>query len=331
MAFRDSTILEDGGPGAVWSEGSRRSVRHSYRRWLGFLATHEPDALDLDPVVRVTEDRIRRYVDALQGSISPAGTHNYVKHLYDALRVMAPGHGWSWLERLARSLSRLVTPRSKRHRVVSAHALVALGIDLMEQAEHGDTMTGNPALLYRDGLIIALLAARPIRRRNLAMMRIGRHLLRDRVGYRLAFNDDETKSGMPLHLDLPQFLIPFIDAYLDRWRPAIAGAEGHDGLWASMKGCPMSGDALYDRVCIRTARAFGHAVNLHLFRDCVATTIALEDPANVGIAAELLGHASLAMTERHYIQASTVEATRRHQQGMLDARSRFRAQRRSTG
>jgi integrase len=92
----------------------------------------------------------------------------------------------------------------------------------------------------------------------------------------------------------------------------------------------MSGNALYDRVCLCTARAFGHAVNLHLFRDCVATTIAIEDPANVGIAAELLGHASLAMTERHYIQAGTLEATRRHQRVMLEARSRFRAERRST-
>ena len=107
--------------------------------------------------------------------------------------------------------------------------------------------------------------------------------------------------------------------------PRIHGADRHDGLWASAKGCPMSGEALYERVCLHTARAFGHAINLHLFRDCVATTIAVDDPVHVGIAAELLGHASLAMTERYYIQAGTMEATRRHQQAMLAARDRFLA------
>ncbi len=322
VAFRKPDILEDGGPGAAWAEGSRRSVRYSYRRWLGFLAVTEPGALRLNPAVRVTARRLEHYVAALQATISPSGTHNYVKHLYDAMRVMAPGHHWAWLERLAWSLGRLVTPRSKRHRVVPAYDLLALGMDLMQLAEGA---TENPALLYRDGLIIALLSSRPIRRRNLAMIRIGKHLLRDSIGYRLCFTADETKTHTPLQFAVPQNLTPFIDAYLDRWRPLIPGADHHEGLWASAKGCPMSGEALYERICLHTAQAFGHAINPHLFRDCVATTIAVDDPVHVGIAAELLGHASLNMTERHYIQAGTMDATRSHQQAMLAARDRFLA------
>lgn len=327
-AFRPNTVLEDGGPGAAWSEGSRRSVGYSYRRWLGYLAAEEPASLHLDPAARITEDRLRRYIDALQATISPAGTHNYVKHLYDALRVMAADHDWHWLNQVARSLARLVTPRSKRHRVVSAHTLVALGLDLMQQAKVMQNGAETPALRYRDGLIIALLAMRPIRRRNLAMIRIGQHLQRDDIGYRLVYRDNETKSGMPLEVDIPQIIIPFIDAYLDRWRPTFPRADTHDGFWVSMKGCPMSGDALYHRICRRTAVAFGHPVNPHLFRTCAATTIAGENPANIGIAAELLGHASPAMTEQYYIEAGTLAATRSHQQTMLDVRNRFRKDRR---
>jgi integrase len=321
-AFRKPDILEDGGPGAAWAEGSRRSVRYSYRRWLGFLTATDPDALLLDPIARVTADRLKHYIAELRATISLAGTHNYVKHLYDTMRVMAPGRDWGWLEHLAWSLGRLVTPRSKRDRVVPAYELLALGMELIERAE---SATENPALLYRDGLVIALLASRPIRRRNLAMMRIDKHLQRDGIGYRLVFTADETKTHTPLQWALPQGLTLFIDAYLERWRPRIHGADRHDGLWASAKGCPMSGEALYERVCLHTARAFGHAINLHLFRDCVATTIAVDDPVHVGIAAELLGHASLAITERYYIQAGTMEATRRHQQTMLAARDRFLA------
>lgn len=324
-AFRKSDLLDDGGPGAAWAEGSRRRVCYSYRRWLGFLAHEEPAALQLLTPDRVTIDRVEHYVAALQASITPAGTHNYVKHLYDALRVMAPDYDWARLEQLAWSLGRLVTPRNKRHRVVPAHELVQLGFELMHNATTDNSRSiSNRALLYRDGLIIALLATRPIRRRNLAMIRIDVHLRRDGIGYRLSFGAEETKTRTPLDLELPQMLTAPTDSYLQKWRPCIYGANRHGGLWASAKGCPLGDDAIYRRVCQHTLDTFGHPINLHLFRDCVATTIAVEDPANVAIAAELLGHASLATTERWYIQAGTMEAAHAHQQEINNARDRYR-------
>lgn len=324
-AFRKGDLLDDGGPGAIWAEGSRRSVCYSYRRWLGFLTREEPTALRLQPADRATLDRVECYVVALQASITPAGTYNYVKHLYDAMRVMAPNHDWAWLERLAWSLGRLVTPRNKRHRVVPAHELVQLGLDLMHNAMADDgTSVSNRALHYRDGLVIALLATRPIRRRNLAMIRIDVHLRRDGIGYRLSFGAEETKTRTPLELELPEMLTAPMDSYLQKWRPQIHGADRHDGLWASAKGCPLGDDAIYRRVCQHTHDTFGHPINPHLFRDCVATTIAVEDPANVAIAAELLGHASLATTQRWYIQAGTMEAAHAHQREINNARDRYR-------
>ena len=50
------------------------------------------------------------------------------------------------------------------------------------------------------------------------------------------------------------------------------------------------------------------AVNPHLFRDAAATTIALDRPEQVRLAAPLLGHRSFATTERHYNLARTAEA-----------------------
>ena len=44
----------------------------------------------------------------------------------------------------------------------------------------------------------------------------------------------------------------------------------------------------------RTAAAFGHPVNPHLFRDCAATSIAIDDPQHVRIASQILGHRSAA-------------------------------------
>ncbi len=54
-----------------------------------------------------------------------------------------------------------------------------------------------------------------------------------------------------------------------------------------------------------------------MFRDCAATSIALEDPTHVRIASQVLGHRHPATTERHYNLATSVEATRRWQ-NLLD-------------
>ena len=222
---------------------------------------------------------------------------------------MAPDCDWRWLREVSRRLERLVEPPNKRPRMVSAHQLAELGFSLMERAE-AEPM---PALLFRDGLIIAFLASRPLRRRNLAAMEIDTHLIRTADNYLIAFRRHETKTGEPIEATLPDILTGPMDRYLHTFRCQIRGADRHHGVWASMKGRPMGGEAIYQRVCVHTERAFGRPINLHLFRDCVATTIAIEDPEHVQIAADLLGHASLAFTQKYYIQAQALEAARGYQ------------------
>ena len=80
-------------------------------------------------------------------------------------------------------------------------------------------------------------------------------------------------------------------------------------MWASAKGVPLTGNAIYDAVCRRTRKAFGQAVNLHLFRDGAATFWALRDPTRVRGVSGLLGH-DPRTTERHYNQANGIRAGR---------------------
>ena len=70
----------------------------------------------------------------------------------------------------------------------------------------------------------------------------------------------------------------------------------------------------------RTQARFGWVVNVHLFRDCAATSIAAEDPDHVRMAAQLLGHASLQTTERYYIAANTRSALRLHHDRIREIR-----------
>ena len=109
---------------------------------------------------------------------------------------------------------------------------------------------------------------------------------------------------------------PALGEYLGVHRPVLEARKGRwkstkgDRLWLSADGSPLTQMGLYDRVIYWTRKVFGKSVNPHLARDAAATFMAVNDPKHVLLAAPLLGHRTFATTERHYIQAQTLEAHR---------------------
>ena len=91
-------------------------------------------------------------------------------------------------------------------------------------------------------------------------------------------------------------------------------------LWISRHGLPMSRETIYGSIRARTLEGLGRAINPHLFRDCVATSIAIEDPRHVNIASRLLGHREISTAEQHYNLARSVEASRLLQNVVLGLR-----------
>jgi integrase/recombinase XerD len=79
--------------------------------------------------------------------------------------------------------------------------------------------------------------------------------------------------------------------------------------------------AIADMIARRTGTAFGRPINTHLFRDCAATSIAIEDPEHVRVASQILGHRSAATTERLHNQAQAVDAARRYQHFLVEPRN----------
>jgi integrase len=77
------------------------------------------------------------------------------------------------------------------------------------------------------------------------------------------------------------------------------------------------------RITARTRDGLGRSINPHLFRDCAATSIAIDDPDHIGIASRLLGHRSASTTERYYNQARSVEASRLMQKHIQSLRERI--------
>jgi integrase/recombinase XerD len=98
----------------------------------------------------------------------------------------------------------------------------------------------------------------------------------------------------------------------------IAARKGHGGvaghLWLDRYGGPMRNAAIRQQIETRTRDAFGRHVWPHLFRDCAVTEMVDCAPEEIGIAPDLLGHADLQTTKKHYIQAVGMKAHARVQE-----------------
>ena len=153
---------------------------------------------------------------------------------------------------------------------------------------------------------------RPLRRRSLAALEIGRHLQRVAGLYIIELDEEDTKSGHPVEFDVPEVLTDRFTTYLERYRPLFPRAAEERALWLSTKGGPLRADAIYHVVCRRTADAFEVAIHPHLFRDIAVTAIAREAPGALDVARDLLTHAKRETTQKYYSRAQTADAARSH-------------------
>jgi integrase/recombinase XerD len=310
--------LEPGGIAAGWAITSRRQIEKAYGRWLGWLHTRsELDPL-LPPAERATRERVAAYLAELRSTCSPFTVQSQLQQLGDALRAMAPEGKWRWIGRAAARLrAEAVSTRNKRSLLQSPAALVALGHRLMTEAGHLAT-TLEAAMTYRDGLVIALLALRPLRMRNLGMIRWGEHLIHRHGSWWLLFSGSETKNRQPLECPFPAELVTALERYLTVYRPILLTRGGRQApgpiaaLWVSRDGTALCGGTIAHHIKRHTRAEFGAAINPHLFRDGAATAIAVVDPEHVSTIATVLGHSTLATSERHYNQARGLEAGRRY-------------------
>ena len=174
------------------------------------------------------------------------------------------------------------------------------------------------ALAFRDGLIIAFLAYRPLRAKNLTMICCDQHLARRGDSWWVAFAGDEIKNKQPLEFPFPATLSPHLETYLNIYRPILLTAGDRHApapiarLWVSRDATALGQQTIGHHIKRRTRAEFGIALNPHGFRDCAATWIAIYDPEHVQIVAAILGHSCLETSERYYNLARGLEAGRRY-------------------
>ena len=208
-ACAQGEIFDGRGPAARWAEATRVARGQAYGRWLTHLAGHD----DLDPAIcpgdRVTPKSIEAYVVILRQQCAPLSVWSQVDKLYAMLSVaLAPDKDWSWLRRIVNRLHAASVPvRLIEPRLRSSRELFAEGLDRMRMAETCPHLSPTTrAVAYRDGLMIALLTACPLRRRTLAGLELDRHLVQLSGHYFLRLEPKDLKNATALDFPVPEAL-----------------------------------------------------------------------------------------------------------------------------
>lgn len=323
-ATRTAGLLDE--PGAL-AHLARLTVDRYASAWGHFLTyrrLHDPMPPDEPLEACLTPERVADFIRRMRPRLAPQTVQHRIVGIYLVGRAIVPGKDLAWLKRIAAVVSyRPAATRNKAAMLHPTHELVAAGIRLMDEAEA--RIGGNPrrrAAQHRNGLTLALLALRPLRSRNFSTLELERHLVRDGSGWRIVVEAGETKAGNRIELPFPAELIPHLERHLECWRPILLGGRASERLWISMHGRALDALKLYNLVGSITEKLFGKRMSLHIFRDCAATHVAIHDPEHMGVATALLGHRSMATTQRHYNLARSREAASLMQQAVLELRRR---------
>lgn len=304
------TPFDGAAHGATLRHASITKLKKGYGIWLNFIADNGWLIKSEHPAERVTRERLKAYFDAMRAlGLRPYTVLGRFIDLRMMMKVIAPDHDTKFILRPnGVTIRSMLLPQTRALMIPDSKVLFDWGIDLMQRAKlKSDRRLA--AVQFRDGLIIAMLAARGRRLRSMALLKIGEELTRNGQGFRVELKPWQVKTNKHDAFNLPQSLTPYMDAYLNSHRPVLLRDQTSTNLWISLKGKLLAEKGLQMMVNVRSKKRFGEAFGPHRFRHAIATTAPLRDPANPSIGASVLA-GSVAVIEQHYNRANQVQAVK---------------------
>jgi hypothetical protein len=271
---------------------SIEKYQEGYGRFLGFLAWSgrlDPAAA---PEARVTKDNAAAYLDQLLDcGNSGHAIFGRLQELKAALRLLAPAADFTWLLRPDGVGIRQQLDMTRRSFTIHhPRRLYGWGLRLMRRAQ---TLTGpkRRRVLLRDGLLIALLAARAMRLRSVTSLDLETRLRRIDDRWHVLLGPEDVKTGRPVTYAVPPSLGAWIDRYLNVERVELLAGRFSEAFWIGWDGRQLGPRGIKKRIRWQSAKEFGpgEAFGPHRFRYCVATVAPVEDPEAAASGAAMLG------------------------------------------
>ncbi len=241
-ARQPAAQLKRGGAAGHLKPVTHQVHERHYGNFLGCLDRNGLLRREAPAAAHVTPENVEVYLTEAKARMSPTTVHVSICCLRRMARYMVPGLELDWLNELAKDLALVAYPRSKSDRLVLSERLIEAGLALVQEAEISPNMTKLArATQVRNGLMVALLAFCPIRRKNFTALEIGRSFEKIRGKWWIVLSASETKEKRADERPVDELLTPIIDRYLDQHRPVLARTDNApSALWLSAKdGTPI--------------------------------------------------------------------------------------------
>lgn len=309
-AIQDGDILDGRGLAFHWAAATRQTNIHHYGRWLSFLAGK--GLLDARaPASRVTPEAVNAYVTAMKVAIAPRTVVSSLVGLKVMMKAMAPDQNWRWLADVCNRLNRNAKPsKDKRSSMLSSTQIYRTAIKRLRTLSKTDLSKRTQIVGFRNCLMLALMTACPLRLKNFSCLKLGGNFTKTETGWQIKIPGAEVKNGQSMKFDVPKPLLGLVECYLERVRPRIANGS-ETALWVAWDGTRLEYHSTYIAFARITKELFGKVINPHLLRDCAATTMASDSYESALAARGLLGHKRFGTTEKFYIHAKQLEASRK--------------------
>ena len=331
-ACRPGQRLTRGGAASHLAPVTQADLANRYGLYLDFLDRSGQLDLTEEAGALVVPDSIAGFIAELQARVSSVTVSRTIYKVRRAAECIAPGRHFAWLAEIGKDLALLERPKDKFDRVVLTERLLeAALVSFWKVDSDAEARPLAGAFAARNALMVALLAACPIRLKNFAGLKIGGSFRKIGKIWWIFLKD--TKSKRPDHRPVPSFLTGAIEHYLDFRRPILLGnsvgdagrkdhqsrrqksmkvrpAETASALWISRLRGPLSYGGVERVITETTYQLLGVAVSPHLFRVAAATTAALHVGQSPHLGSALLQHSHRRITEEHYERASSLSVAR---------------------
>jgi len=321
-ACRLGVRLKRGGSASHMRPVTQRDLAKRCGYFLDFLARSKRLDLGADAGAQMTWENVELYVEELKQRVSSVTVYGSIQKLRRFTQLIAPDRDLVWLMEIERDLFSQMRPKSKWDLVVLTEIIIEAGLTLIVEAETAKKPTKlTRARMVRNGLMQALLAACPMRRKNFAALEIGRSIVKLDGTWWILLTAAETKEKRADERPIEDYIGKAIDKYLQTYRPILGrGTSAINALWLAETGEALA-ESYVGELITETARlTLGIPINPHMFRTAAATTSAIYAGDMPHLGSAVLHHTHPAVTLENYNRASSISAGR----ALRDVVQRFR-------
>jgi integrase len=182
-----------------------------------------------------------------------------------------------------------------------------------------ETDPQSAALMFRDGLMIAVVAFHGNRRREILELEDGTNIQKTEAGYVLQVYARNSKTKKPNRSDINRVFVEVIDEYRTRHRPVLVqlykkeSGKETQAFFVSPSIGRMGGTRISAIFARRTKQVLGTSWSPQQFRRAITSDAVRRDPKLVMLAAAVNRH-SLQVAMKHYNAAQRSAAERRFQE-----------------